>query len=89
MWEGRADQPNMEACLEIAGECCDCDAGGEVLGRNVTPESDQNPHRCKSARCSSGVAGTKIIHGDSRQHESQERRSSAESYDKSPHAHER
>ena len=23
------------------------------------PESDQNPHRCKSAKCSSGVADTK------------------------------
>ena len=32
MWEERVDQPNIEACLDTAGEC---DAG-EVLGWNVT-----------------------------------------------------
>ena len=35
MCEERANQPGMEACLDTAGECCDCDAG-EVLGQNVT-----------------------------------------------------
>ena len=31
MWEERVDQPNIEACLDTAGEC-----NGEVMGRNVT-----------------------------------------------------
>ena len=34
MCEEPADQPGMEACLDTAGECCDCDAG-EVLGWNA------------------------------------------------------
>ena len=44
MWDDCADKINMEACLNTAGECRRCDA---------------NPRRCKSAKCSSGVADTK------------------------------
>ena len=35
MWEQRADQVDMEVCLDSTGECCECDAG-EVLNRNAT-----------------------------------------------------
>ena len=55
-WEDCADKINMEACLNTVDEAADVTL---MKFWRQLPESDQNTHRCKIAKCSSGVADSK------------------------------
>ena len=54
-WKEFADKINMDVWILLVSAA---DVTLMKFWRQL-PESDQNPHRCKSAKCSSGVAVTK------------------------------